>query len=227
MITDLPRQEMPDWLAAAGEPLGNLPLLSMLSGSVYYPACRFDGKPVKHLAGNYHSFVYVDYGVTENDFLKRLHRASKRANGANDAITWGFWYRLLAYRDVVPSELTPRGWTPIYPTPSDGDPRSHRFCSGNRLGVGPYSNAPTDMARSTDRSDSACFTSAGMESLHSKHCTTGTMLRRPWWPSSNRDMASTARYSLSRCCTTPLVSRSTCCMGGTAHSCAAMLADVL
>ncbi len=110
MIPEIPTQPMPDWISNASAPLPELCIREVLSGSVYYPACEFDGDPVKYLAGNFHSFVYVDYGVGRDSLLQNLD---------------GFrGYRILAHRDVTERQLTPNGWTPQFPRPSDGDPRS-------------------------------------------------------------------------------------------------------
>ncbi len=110
MIPEIPTQPMPDWISNASVPLPELCIREVLSGSVYYPACEFDGDPVKYLAGNFHSFVYVDYGVGRDSLLQNLD---------------GFrGYRILAHRDVTERQLTPNGWTPQFPRPSDGDPRS-------------------------------------------------------------------------------------------------------
>jgi hypothetical protein len=87
-----------------------LPIRDLLEGSVYYPACGFDGDPVKYLAGNFHSFVYVNSGVERNQLIDQLRTFCG--------------YRVLTYRDVHPEELVPDGWSPEYPGPADGNPRS-------------------------------------------------------------------------------------------------------
>jgi hypothetical protein len=43
-----------------------LPLVSLLTNSMYYPACRFDGDPIKFLGSSVNSFIYADYGVTQD-----------------------------------------------------------------------------------------------------------------------------------------------------------------
>ena len=63
MLQGLPTPELPQWLTLAMNPLGELPIRFVLEGSVYYPACRVDGDPVKCLGAHFHSFVYVDYGI--------------------------------------------------------------------------------------------------------------------------------------------------------------------
>ena len=80
-------------------PLGPLPLAELLSDSVFYPASGFDGRPVKFLAGNYHSFVYADYGVGRAEAVRQL--STFRG------------YAPAAWRDVGREELTPQGWQPL------------------------------------------------------------------------------------------------------------------
>jgi hypothetical protein len=113
-ISELPIQNLPEWIANAKDRLGEPPLAELLSGSVYYPACGFDGRPVRFLAGNFHSFVYVDYGVTRADLLQRLQRGGQQVGEQRESCeNLGFLgYHLLAYRDVREDELTPNGWTP-------------------------------------------------------------------------------------------------------------------
>jgi len=61
MLAQLPSPDLPIWLSN-GPPFA-FSLLDILRGSVYYPSCGLDGDLVKFLAGNFHSFVYVDYGI--------------------------------------------------------------------------------------------------------------------------------------------------------------------
>jgi len=111
-LTPLP---IPAWLADItqesmdSEPF---PLREVLSGSLYYPSCGFDGSPVKVVGGRVYSFIYVDYGCTRNQTLEELEH-----NGFSG-------YRTLCQRDVRKEELTPNGWTPELPRPSYGNPRN-------------------------------------------------------------------------------------------------------
>jgi len=111
MIQEIPGSQVPDWIPQYG-PLDRLPLLELLSGSVYYPASGFDGQPVKILAGNFHSFVYVDYGLSRDQLLATL-RSERGFLG----------YGIVALRDVTEQELIPNGWTPLLPNHCDGNPR--------------------------------------------------------------------------------------------------------
>lgn len=101
MLEELPTRELPTWLAAAGDRLGELPIQAMLEGSVYYPACGVDGDPVKYLGGNFHSFVYVDYGVGRHALRDELETFRG--------------YRVFAFRPVLEHELVPQGWAPRFP----------------------------------------------------------------------------------------------------------------
>jgi len=126
MLHELPGIPAPRWLISlssttmANEPF---PLHELLHGSLYYPSSGFDGDPVRHLAGNILSFVYVDYGHSHDEFVSALETPGFRG------------YNLIAARSVTESELTPNGWRHTLPTRSDGDPSRYRnwikkpFCS--------------------------------------------------------------------------------------------------
>lgn len=102
---------MPSWLerldAASIPP--SLPLHELLVDSVYYPSCAFDGTPVRILGGNSHSFVYVDYGVSEEELIRKLASAPFRG------------YRVMGSRSVRREELVPGGWVPRPPRFGRGD----------------------------------------------------------------------------------------------------------
>ena len=117
MLGQLPEIAMPVWLinltpvTIMSEPF---PLHDVLRDSLYYPSSGFDGDPVRHLAGNILSFIYVDYGYDHDEFMSTLRDQ-------------GFYgYDLISIRFVTEQELTPNGWQPILPTPSDGDPSRYR-----------------------------------------------------------------------------------------------------
>ena len=115
MLEQLPRIEIPNWLAdltpssMKNEPI---PLRKLIENSLYYPCSGLDdGSPIKHLSGNIVSFLYVDYGKSEEDFMIKLR-------------TKGFLgYHVLETRKVTKKDLTPNGWQPgPRPTPEDGNP---------------------------------------------------------------------------------------------------------
>lgn len=103
MMGMLPQRDEPLWLSrltAESIQNGPFPLREILRSSLYYPASRFDGDPVKYLAGHIHSFVYVDYGEGKEAFERAL-------------LTEGFkGYRLLGKRAVLEKALTSRDWDP-------------------------------------------------------------------------------------------------------------------
>ncbi|MBC8386388.1 MAG: hypothetical protein H8E09_00940 [Gammaproteobacteria bacterium] len=126
MLSLLPNIAVPNWLTnlsidtIKSEPF---PLDQVLQDSLFYPSSGFDGDPVRYLAGNILSFIYVDYGYSHEEFMNALDNP-------------GFLgYDLIANRSVAEKELTPRGWRPTPPTGSDGAPPRYRdwiktpFCS--------------------------------------------------------------------------------------------------
>lgn len=126
MIEQIPILANSEWLLRI-DPAGicetALPLNEILRDSLYYPSAGYDGDPVRYLAGNIFSFIYVDYTSTAEDFDIALENPGFHG------------YQLIAKRAVMQRELTPSGWTPIFPMPSDGDPLRHQdwiqppFCS--------------------------------------------------------------------------------------------------
>ena len=116
MLEQLPEMNPPDWLTRIDDKTikEQFPLKCVLQDSLYYPAAGFDGVPVAHLAGNFLSFVYVDYGVSREDLLEEL--CSRGFRG----------YQVMAQRKVSKDELTPNGWTPISPVRDDGDPAKYK-----------------------------------------------------------------------------------------------------
>ena len=126
MIDELPRMKMPIWLSklsADSIESDPFPLRQILQDSLYYPSSGFDGDPVRHLAGNILSFVYVDYGPDRDEFDSALRVQGFRG------------YEVLAQREVTERELTPHAWRPSPPLQSDGvppnvqDQRKKAFCS--------------------------------------------------------------------------------------------------
>ena len=113
MLPQLPEISIPKWLEnLSTESImdGRFPLREVLRSSLYYPSSGFDGDPVRYLAGNILSFIYVDYGYGDEEFMDALSAHGFRG------------YDLLAVRFVTEEELTPRGWRPTPPNSADGDP---------------------------------------------------------------------------------------------------------
>jgi len=111
MLKVFDRQPLPDWLSTCNitDPL---PTVNLLTNSVFYPACGFDGRPVKYCGGFSHSFIYVDYGVSSEKLLAEL---------------WFGSYRKIGGRFVSMNEmLGPVNWEPILPIEAvDGDPQRY------------------------------------------------------------------------------------------------------
>jgi hypothetical protein len=131
----------------ANEPF---PLHELLHGSLYYPSSGFDGDPVRHLAGNILSFVYVDYGHSHDEFVSALETPGFRG------------YNLIAARSVTESELTPNGWRHTLPTRSDGDPTGSR----SRFALGRYFSVVRMFQTVTDHPGLACSIFARTAWLH-------------------------------------------------------------
>jgi len=98
------------------------PLMQLLDDSLYYPSSHFDGAVVKAYAYDFASFVYCDYGVTEDQLLAELQTFRG--------------YNVLAHRPVREEELIPNGWTFDLPSrlranyadyPDCGKPSSARW----------------------------------------------------------------------------------------------------
>jgi len=126
MLHQLPEITVPRWLtdlSSAEVMNGPFPLRELLQDSLYYPSSGFDGDPVRHLAGNILSFIYVDYGHSRDEFVNALKSPGFRG------------YDLVGTRSVTERELTPNGWRPTPPTRADGAPSRYHdwiknpFCS--------------------------------------------------------------------------------------------------
>ena len=118
MIEELPQLNVSDWLSnlsAADVKNEPFPLQEVLADSCYYPGAGFDGHPIKNFVGNFISFVYVDYGGTQESLLEELEIRGFRG------------YEIMASRSIAEVELVPHGWQPMPPTEIDGDP--HRWRS--------------------------------------------------------------------------------------------------
>ena len=143
MLDQLPILPIPQWLMdIAPGTIENrpFPVLEVLKDSLYYPSSGLDGDPVRYLAGNILSFIYVDYGYSREELNEALHNP------------WFHGYELVASRQVDKEELIPRGWIPEPPTPSDGDPTQYKdhivepYCSWSIFQRGadiPESHGPT------------------------------------------------------------------------------------
>lgn len=98
-LETLPYYPTPDWLKAL-QPHNILndrfPVETVLINSFFYPSSGIEGNPVKNLGGNFHSFVYVDYGIHDFEVIKALKRPGYSG------------YSLVAYRSITnKAELDP------------------------------------------------------------------------------------------------------------------------
>ena len=116
MIESLPEKNMPEWIKSdfSENPVSQIPLKEILSGSLYYPSSGFDGDPIKYLSGKFYSFIFVDYGIDRNELDEEI-----RNRGFNG-------YHIVMSRDITEKQLTPNGWEPTSPSRHDGDPSKYR-----------------------------------------------------------------------------------------------------
>lgn len=101
-----PRRPIPKWLkslADANSLPPSIPLNDVLRGSCFYPSSGLDSSPVLLANGCVHSFVYVDYSINRNDFLRAL-----------DYPGFSPYDRILS-RDVQRHEIVPPGWASLRP----------------------------------------------------------------------------------------------------------------
>jgi len=115
MIFEIPLAITPEWLE--GVDSSNIerisfPVRDILVDSFYYPCSGFDGNPVRFFAGNFYSFIYVDYGRTEEQFITEI-----QIRGFNG-------YEVVAQRKLSEKDLAPNGWQPPPLLRGDGKPQS-------------------------------------------------------------------------------------------------------
>lgn len=100
------RRPVPDWLQKLDPATLNptdFSLPQILEHSLYYPAAGTDGRPVQFLGGFIHSFIYVDYGMSEPVVDENIRE-------------FGFsGYHLAASVNLAEKDITPNGWRPIVP----------------------------------------------------------------------------------------------------------------
>ena len=113
MLDQLPEMTAPRWMTdLSSTTVKNKPfsIHELLRDSLYYPSSGFDGDPVKHLAGNILSFIYVDYGHSRAEFMEDLENRGVCG------------YELIGQpRSITEQELTPHGWPPDPPSLKYGD----------------------------------------------------------------------------------------------------------
>jgi hypothetical protein len=116
MIDNLPLLAYPNWLktiTAESMAEDEFPLSDILTDSLYYPSSWLDSDPVRHLAGNIYSFIYVDYGHTKSELDYSLENSGFRG------------YHIIGRRPVSEHELNPKGAKPSGVNPRlDGRPEN-------------------------------------------------------------------------------------------------------
>ena len=105
VIPQIPTRPQPKWLTDIAQGDREFRLRDILEDSLYYPACGLNGTPIKYLAGNVHSFVYADYMVPKNEYLRNI-------NGT-DADSGCSGYHTVLQREIFQDDIVPRGWTPL------------------------------------------------------------------------------------------------------------------
>jgi len=97
------KRPMPEWLLNLGS-VKDLPLVEVLSESVYYPASIDDYHPIYAYSGFSHSFVYVDPHIRKQPDYQSLRG-----------------YRLAMSREVQREELCNKPYRALFPTSEDGN----------------------------------------------------------------------------------------------------------
>lgn len=112
MIHEIPSHPCPEWLLQISATSPFPGVKRIVADSLYYPACGLNGTPVKYLAGNVHSFVYADYGITEREFLDNLN-----GGGPDDGFKH---YHPVVQRKLSVHDVVPANWRPeLLPTDRD------------------------------------------------------------------------------------------------------------
>lgn len=96
MINEIEKIGMPEWLSSE---IFAFSVNTVLENSLYYPSAHFDGDPVKYFMGNIFSFVYVDYGVSKDEFFQEINNQGFRG------------FHSIHRQSISQTELTPNGWT--------------------------------------------------------------------------------------------------------------------
>ena len=95
MLETIEQVPFPEWLK--GDDF-HFNLKDILKDSCYYPSSWFDGDPVRYLAGNVYSFIYVDYRFTEEE-IERETALGLRG------------YNLIHQQHISEDELLPQNLT--------------------------------------------------------------------------------------------------------------------
>lgn len=102
-----------------------IPFEDLLRDSVYYPACNLDGRPIRYCNTIWrklgvNSFVYCDFDVSEDQFLKEMEHICG--------------YKVLGHRALRQDEYIPEGWKLELVKDNDGEEGSHCYYWDTFLG---------------------------------------------------------------------------------------------
>ena len=104
MIDYLSREPepFPEWLRTGPRKFDRSEFFSIRT--LYYPGSGDDGQPVRLCAHAHaaHAFVYVDYGVSQEDISKKVCHPDEGFRG----------YTVELWKSLRPADLWPGGWTP-------------------------------------------------------------------------------------------------------------------
>lgn len=103
-----PRRPVPAWITQAVSTASTrFPLMEILRESCFYPASGLDASPVIIANGFVHSFIYADYGIKKDAYIKAINQTGFRG------------YSCVLNRDIIKDEIVPPAWTPRMPTAFD------------------------------------------------------------------------------------------------------------
>jgi hypothetical protein len=118
-----------DWLLSLtkqGIEADEFPLLKVLEGSLFYPASRVGGSPIRHWSIGVDSFVYADMSLAQAVYEPELSSGAFRG------------YQLLASKQLRPTDLTPAGWVIQMPACLDADVYRRLVLDALSDGAGPF-----------------------------------------------------------------------------------------
>ena len=78
-----------------------LPINELLTNSLYYPSCGFDGGVVKYFSEEIQTFIYCDYAADQENLLQQINTFTG--------------YHIMGQRNVKKHELVPNNWNPVIP----------------------------------------------------------------------------------------------------------------
>ena len=104
MINKISKLRIPGWLKsiAKNPETASFPLKSILKDSLYYSVSKSKGDPVKLLAGNVFSFIYIDEINTRQDFLSELNTKNVSCEFEN--------YSPVLIKEISRDEILPDEW---------------------------------------------------------------------------------------------------------------------